>query len=454
MKSGYYIYNDEKYRFELDDGYITVTNENGIDLKKFVDNLNGKYKKNNNMQTLKVKLFPNWNDAIIFHNHNLDSIGSISTFRILGIIEFKYEEQKIDALNIYAKELEYIYDSTKVLDSFRYDNEGNMNLKIKSFEEVNSIKKQIKLKNTMIDYSFEIKRKISTKDINNYFIANAILKFEWNTLLDDYEIVYDIIITGYTFISYLYYRQNINFESIDLLNRDEDGTYSTIGQMNIYTHNNEKEVEEDYLKKHYIDYNYIKTIDDKILQAIIDRNIFIRHIPENEFKRNQITPQSFVIVSSAFEWEFKQLFPNGVEHKQTKLNKIGEIKNDLLQLSSNYGNPKNKMIDKIIEDMGKDNLESKLIYANKKFKSVAEVFLKHLCALNHIENKNKIFTNLQKLRNDFAHGNMDIDIDSDGFVGIIYLERLVYIMQLKRFGLNDDNIKKAVNRLFGGSIAL
>ena len=99
-------------------------------------------------------------------------------------------------------------------------------------------------------------------------------------------------------------------------------------------------------------------------------------------------------------------------------------------------------------------MESKLIYTNEKLKNVSEVFLQHLCSLNHIENKNKIFTNLQKLRNDFAHGNMDIDIDSDGFVGIIYLERLIYIMQLKRFGLDDENIKKAINKLFGGNIAL
>ena len=121
MKSGYYIYNNEKYRFELDDEYITVVNENGVDWKKLVDNLNGKYKEKHSIQILKVKLFPNWNDAIIFHNYNLDSIGSTSTFKILGIIEFKYEEQRINALNICAKELEYIYDSSRVLDGFKYD---------------------------------------------------------------------------------------------------------------------------------------------------------------------------------------------------------------------------------------------------------------------------------------------------------------------------------------------
>ena len=111
-------------------------------------------------------------------------------------------------------------------------------------------------------------------------------------------------------------------------------------------------------------------------------------------------------------------------------------------------------MEKTIENIGKDNLESKLIFTNKELKEVSEIFLKYLCKLNDIKSENEIFTNLQKLRNDFAHGNMEIDIDSDGFVGIIYLERLIYIMQLKRFGLDDNNIKKAVNNLFGGNLAL
>lgn len=93
-------------------------------------------------------------------------------------------------------------------------------------------------------------------------------------------------------------------------------------------------------------------------------------------------------------------------------------------------------------------MESKITYANKKLGDMSEMFLKHLCDLNSINNKNRIFTCLQKLTNDFAHGNMDIDIDSNGFVGIIYLERLIYIMQLKRIGLDDDNIIKAINGLF------
>lgn len=44
-----------------------------------------------------------------------------------------------------------------------------------------------------------------------------------------------------------------------------------------------------------------------------------------EIERNKITPQSFILVSSAFEWEFNQLFPNGVEHSKVQLNEIEDI---------------------------------------------------------------------------------------------------------------------------------
>lgn len=453
MKSGYYIYDNEKYRFELDGEYMTVVNEKGIDLKKFADALNGKYKEKPKIQILKVKLFPNWNDAIIFHNYNLDSIGVVSTFKILGIIEFTNQEKEINALQIHAKELEYMYNSSKIIRSFKYDTKGNMDMRIKSYEEVNSEEKHVKLKDSIIYYSFEIERKISTKNVNRYFMANTMLSLRSDSFADNYESVYEMILICQAFISYLYYRQNINLSNIDVLSRDKNNKCFSIGKMIIYRNNGAKP-DEEYVSKHYINYEFIKTIDDKILQAIIDEKLFIRHIPENEIKRNEITPQSFVIVSSAFEWEFRQLFPDGVKHKTSKTDAIEVIKHDLLQLSSNYDKTKRKIMEKTIENIGKDNLESKLIFTNKELKEVSEIFLKYLCKLNDIKSENEIFTNLQKLRNDFAHGNMEIDIDSDGFVGIIYLERLIYIMQLKRFGLDDNNIKKAVNNLFGGNLAL
>ena len=285
MRSGYFIYKDERYSFELDDEYITIVNENGMDWKKFLDNFNKEYKGANTVQILNVKLFPNWNDAIIFHNYNLDSIGAVSTFKIQGIIEFKNEKQKVDALKIYSKELEHIYDSRKILESIKYNKTGEMDLKIKASEKVNSEKKQIKLKNEIIGYYFGIEKKV--KNINEgYFSGDSFLRFEWNSLVEDYKLVYEIVMTGYYFLSYLCYRQNINLKRIELLKKDENGKYFSVAQMTLFIHNM-SDAEDEYIRGYQINFDYVKTIDDKILQAIIDENIFIRNIPENELERNK-----------------------------------------------------------------------------------------------------------------------------------------------------------------------
>lgn len=451
MKSGYYVYNDDIYNFELDNNYITVVNKEGTDWQKFIDVLNGKYEESTNMQILQVKIFPDWHDAIIFHNHNLESIGAVSSFRIYGIIEFKTSIEQIDEINIYSTELDYMYNSSKVFQGIGRDEKGNISLSIKPFKETDSKIKKLKMKDKIINYSFEIDKKFST-EINKYFSANTKISYKCDNLSQDYLMIYELAEVTHMFMAYIYYRKNIVFNKISLQTKNKDSKYYETATMTIFEDETIKP-EEDYIKRYHIKYDEIKEVDDKILQAIIDNKLFIRNIPDNEIKRNQVTPQSFIMVSSAFEWEFNQLFPRGVEHKKKKVEAIKNIKEKLENISIEDITEKSIM-NNIIKHVGQDNLESKIIFANNKLKELSNIFLEQLCNWNKIDNKNEIFTSLQKLRNDCAHGNMDIDVDSDGFVGIIYLERLVYIMQLKRFGLKDENIKKSVNDLFDSRLAL
>lgn len=57
-------------------------------------------------------------------------------------------------------------------------------------------------------------------------------------------------------------------------------------------------------------------------------------------------------------------------------------------------------------------------------------------------------------RNHFAHGDLDKDFIGPSLLDLIYLEYIVYAMQLKRFGCTDENIQKAINDLFKYGIAL
>ena len=55
-------------------------------------------------------------------------------------------------------------------------------------------------------------------------------------------------------------------------------------------------------------------------------------------------------------------------------------------------------------------------------------------------------------RNNFAHGNLDMEFIDLAVLDVIYLEIIVCAMQLKRYGAEDKSIQKAINDLFGCGI--
>lgn len=61
---------------------------------------------------------------------------------------------------------------------------------------------------------------------------------------------------------------------------------------------------------------------------------------------------------------------------------------------------------------------------------------------------------LASQRNHYAHGDLDEDFIGDSLLDLIFLERILYAMQLKRFGVSDKNIQHSINDLFHCNIAI
>ncbi len=61
---------------------------------------------------------------------------------------------------------------------------------------------------------------------------------------------------------------------------------------------------------------------------------------------------------------------------------------------------------------------------------------------------------LAEQRNDFAHGNLDKDFIGLSLLDLIYLEYVVYAMQLKHYGVQDVEIQKSINELFHLGVAI
>ena len=54
-------------------------------------------------------------------------------------------------------------------------------------------------------------------------------------------------------------------------------------------------------------------------------------------------------------------------------------------------------------------------------------------------NYTEVGERLANQRNNFAHGNLDKEFDSDSLLDLAFLEYLVYAMQLKRMGISKEN---------------
>ena len=61
---------------------------------------------------------------------------------------------------------------------------------------------------------------------------------------------------------------------------------------------------------------------------------------------------------------------------------------------------------------------------------------------------------LSDQRNHFAHGDIDKEFIGLSLLDLIYLEYVIYIMQLKFYGLDDDAIKYSINDLFRCNLSL
>lgn len=55
---------------------------------------------------------------------------------------------------------------------------------------------------------------------------------------------------------------------------------------------------------------------------------------------------------------------------------------------------------------------------------------------------------LANQRNHFAHGDLDKDFIGLSLLDLIYLEYVIYAMQLKHYGIGNDCIIKSINDLF------
>lgn len=363
----------------------------------------------------------------------------------------------IDRVEFTCPEINYIHPVNQafslLIDQHDYFEKGVVTLNTQNFDITTTEKRKFTVDGTEVNAYFAISRTVSTKIHEPPLSLESALIFEFNAT-NDFSFILRLWQIARKFVRFLCYRKNIFIPAIKLSAPYEGGKHERFATM--FLLNQDREVETDTLQKgRYIKQVHILGCEGKILNDIAADNIYLRHLPETYRAGRRIDAARFVMITAAFEWEFRRLYPGGVKKTDAKIaaeNSVFEEINKLVDSTSGKKKSIYKFLKKLVKS---DSLQSEIIQIGKDFSEIIGKFGNRLYSLNGQElNYSEMGKRIADQRNHFAHGDLDKEFIGLSLLDLIYMEYLIYAMQLKHYGVADLGIQKSINELFKLNIAI
>lgn len=384
---------------------------------------------------------------------NIGKHNSVLIVPVQSYIVQKRNEDWIDRLGFMGKEIDCIYPTSKALETLEWAEDGAISVKTKDFCNTTSPKEYFYVDGKQVSVCFGILRSSSNKLGNPPLELHSQMFFEFEKT-QDYAFILKLWRIAKQFIQFLCYRDNVHLSSVDISAPFEGGKHLKFATLNIVNEDicDEPEALE---KRRYIKQEYISGAQGKILNDIAEGKIYLRHLPDTYRASKSINAARFVMITAAFEWTFKKNYPKGPQKSPKTIEaeeNATKVLSDLIEESTGKLKEIYKFLRKLI---GSNSLQNEIIQISKDYKEIIDTFGQHLYSMNdEILNYSDIGARLSTQRNNYAHGNLDKEFDGLSLLDLIYLERIIYAMQLKEYGVENKLIQRAINDLFGCHLAL
>ena len=248
---------------------------------------------------------------------NIRNVGATLIVNIEYYIINKYEREIIDRIAIKGPEIDCVYPTTVALKKVGWGKDGEIVISTKSFKETTSEKEKFVVngKKCLIYFGITVSGSYQTGKSPISLKSTLFIEFEPTGC---YEFIINLLNIAKEFVQFLCYRRNIVFSSMDLSAPTDKGLHERFATL--YRRQDEDVIETYPLEKgRFIKYEYLKGNVSKIINHISCHNIYTEHIPETYKLGRKINAGRFVMITAAFEWEFRRNYPNGIKKdNQTK----------------------------------------------------------------------------------------------------------------------------------------
>lgn len=363
-------------------------------------------------------------------------------FKRDGIARMSFTSPVINCIHPVTQGVGYSFD----MESF--NTTGVFTVTTQSFDETTTTPQIFTVDDTQVSVEFSISRKLSTKLNEPPITLSSAILFEFEPTAD-YRFIYRLWHTAKQFLQYLCYRKNIFLPEVALSALTEDGKYEEFATL--YVINETGDDETHILKSgRYIKQLNLAGAEGKILTDIANGKLYLRHLPQSYCSGRSIDASRFVMITAAFEWEFHRCFPDGITKSEATLKAEDVVSEEIQKLLDNANGKKQRKIYQFLKRLVRsDSLESEIIHTGKVIDDIIGVFGKHLYHMNNQELKySEMGQRLSSQRNNYAHGNLDKEFIGLSLLDLMYMEYMLYAMQLHYYGIDTTNIRHAINDLF------
>lgn len=398
-------------------------------------------------------------DYLIPHGNYLLGGNFVLATNVIAYIICKYNRNLIDRISFSSPEIDAIYPlrnsfSFSLGADFKEFNEtGVVSITTKDFDSTTTEPQKFMVDDKAVSAHFSVWRGVNITVGEPPLSLNSCLTFEFEPT-GEYEFILRLWRIAKSFLTYLCYRRNANLPMAKLSapyageKHEEFATLYVIGEDG-------KPSVEDIQKGRYISQQLIAGHEGQILEDIASNKLYLRHIPESYDSGRHKDVAKFIMLTSAFEWEFGRTYPNGVKKSEAALaveKAATEAIEILFKNSTGRLRDKYRYLKKRIKD---DPLQSEIEQVGKDFSEIIEPFGKQLYS---IYGEKLVYSEMGKRlgdqRNHFAHGDLDKDFINLSLPDLVFLERIVYAMQLKYYAIEPSKIQNAINDLFHCGFAL
>lgn len=451
---GYLELNNRTYFFTFDNVVLKLIPRDMVycTIEEIQDALNGN-SKDNIPYILEGKLIDRVGKIYFFVkkviNHTINiGVYEIEIYSYTTTID---SELKIDSISIYSDELNWFYNIKKAYDYSLTINTGKASVNLKEDHNLRKIFK-FKLDDVDIVADLNISRSIANMSKNPITLA-SVLNFKFDTT-DNLELIFKLIYLTEKFLSFITYRKNVYIDTIGLNRKNENGKFSNCGKVYINRELDSFVEQDKVIQNRIIDFDLVEDNCADIFQLLSNELVYLEHIPVNSRDSRVITPARFVLITAAFEWEFRHIYGSNLKEEENdifKNSKVEVLKMLEEKINSTTGKLKKniKLYKRIIENIDM-SLSEKIQRVLNDNSNILDCFIRNIYLMNGISEVkySDIAGRIQTQRNNYAHGNIDKEIDSLVILDLLILEWAIYCMVLTEVGVSEDRIKKCINKLF------